>query len=448
MRALRNATGTPGRARLAVAGCLTLLLSLAVVGAPALADETPSRAEVRDAEQATEAARQDVAGIRAALAVADADLEAAGIAAAQAAEAYNGALYAAEQAEQAARQATTHAATARASVEQQRRAYSSSMVSTYQSGPELTGFSAILGSDGIGAVVERTATLEQAEQALDGRFQAFSAASILADVSEQSARAASQRAEQARERAEDARTAAGAAADAAAARASAVAVEKDRLIVRLAKLQGISTSLARQRQQALEEAAAEEAAEAAEQEAEQAEQDTQAEQANDDDAPDGPDAPPGPSSPETGPSDDNDDQNTPGDTTTPDPGTTPPPVNAGGASRAVAFAKAQIGEPYVWGAAGPRSWDCSGLTMKAWAAGGKSLPHYSVAQYTGSTPVRPSQLRAGDLVFWGSSSSPSSIYHVALYIGGGQIIHAPRTGRPVTQESMYYWRTPNFYARP
>ena len=60
----------------------------------------------------------------------------------------------------------------------------------------------------------------------------------------------------------------------------------------------------------------------------------------------------------------------------------------------------------------------------------------------------PSQLRPGDLVFWGSSSKASSIYHVALYAGNGQIIHAPRTGRPVTEESMYYWRTPDFYARP
>jgi len=51
-------------------------------------------------------------------------------------------------------------------------------------------------------------------------------------------------------------------------------------------------------------------------------------------------------------------------------------------------------------------------------------------------------------VFWGSSSSPGSIYHVALFIGGGQMIHAPRTGRPVTQESMYYWTPPNFFARP
>jgi cell wall-associated NlpC family hydrolase len=114
----------------------------------------------------------------------------------------------------------------------------------------------------------------------------------------------------------------------------------------------------------------------------------------------------------------------------------------------VAFARDQIGEPYVWGAAGPGSWDCSGLTMGAWERGGRSLPHYSVAQYDQSTPIAPSRLAPGDLVFWGSSSSPSSIYHVALYIGEGRIIHAPRSGQPVSEESMYYWTPPNFYARP
>ncbi len=124
------------------------------------------------------------------------------------------------------------------------------------------------------------------------------------------------------------------------------------------------------------------------------------------------------------------------------------PAPSGGAEAAIAFARAQLGEPYQWGAAGPGSWDCSGLTMGAWSAGGKSLPHYSVAQYQQSTPITAGQLQPGDLVFWGSSSSSSSIYHVALYVGDGRIIHAPRTGRPVTEESMYYWITPNFYARP
>ena len=80
-------------------------------------------------------------------------------------------------------------------------------------------------------------------------------------------------------------------------------------------------------------------------------------------------------------------------------------------------------------------------------AGGVSLPHYSAAQYAASTPISSSQLRPGDLVFWGTSSSPSSIHHVAMYLGGGMIIHAPRTGRPVSIDSMYYWIPPNFFGR-
>jgi cell wall-associated NlpC family hydrolase len=117
-------------------------------------------------------------------------------------------------------------------------------------------------------------------------------------------------------------------------------------------------------------------------------------------------------------------------------------------SAAIGFARAQLGEPYRWGAAGPDAWDCSGLTMGAWRAGGRALPHYSVAQYEQSTPISSGDLRPGDLVFWGSSDDPSSIFHVALYIGGGQIIHAPRTGEPVQVASLYYWTPPNFFARP
>ena len=86
--------------------------------------------------------------------------------------------------------------------------------------------------------------------------------------------------------------------------------------------------------------------------------------------------------------------------------------------------------------------------MRAWAAGGKTLPHWSVGQYRASTPIDRSALRPGDLVFWASSSSSSSIYHVAIYLGGGQIIHAPRTGRNVEIVSIDYWRAPDFFARP
>ena len=128
--------------------------------------------------------------------------------------------------------------------------------------------------------------------------------------------------------------------------------------------------------------------------------------------------------------------------------TTPPPAPAGGAAAAIAFARAQIGDPYQWGAAGPDKWDCSGLTMRAWQAGGVSLPHYSAGQYDASTPIAEGDLQPGDLVFWGSSSSPSSIYHVALYTGGGMIVHAPRTGEDVAEVPIDYWISPNFFARP
>ena len=84
--------------------------------------------------------------------------------------------------------------------------------------------------------------------------------------------------------------------------------------------------------------------------------------------------------------------------------------------------------------------------MAAWAAGGVSLPHYSVAQYEAATPISAGQLRPGDLLFWGTTSSPSSIHHVGLYAGGGMMIHAPRTGRTVSIEPMSFY-PPNLFGR-
>jgi cell wall-associated NlpC family hydrolase len=85
--------------------------------------------------------------------------------------------------------------------------------------------------------------------------------------------------------------------------------------------------------------------------------------------------------------------------------------------------------------------------MKAWASAGTYLPHYSVAQYDAGVPVSVTDVRPGDLVFWSSNGQPSGIHHVAMYIGNGQIIHAPRTGRPVEIDDMYYWIPPDFFIR-
>jgi cell wall-associated NlpC family hydrolase len=108
-----------------------------------------------------------------------------------------------------------------------------------------------------------------------------------------------------------------------------------------------------------------------------------------------------------------------------------------GAAEAIAFAKAQLGDPYQWGATGPSTWDCSGLTMRAWAAGGVSLPHWSVAQWQVSAPVSQSDARPGDLVFYAYNLGDyRSIHHVALYLGGGLMIEAPFTGSVVRISSV------------
>jgi cell wall-associated NlpC family hydrolase len=93
---------------------------------------------------------------------------------------------------------------------------------------------------------------------------------------------------------------------------------------------------------------------------------------------------------------------------------------------AIAFAMAQLGKPYQYGAAGPNSYDCSGLTMAAWAHAGVSLSHYAPDQQYAGRQVSISQLVPGDLVFYYSLPS-----HVAMYIGHGMVIHAPHTGSVV-----------------
>lgn len=103
-----------------------------------------------------------------------------------------------------------------------------------------------------------------------------------------------------------------------------------------------------------------------------------------------------------------------------------PPATNPRAAAAVAFAKAQLGKPYVYGASGPNAWDCSGLTMAAWAQAGVSMPHSSSEQYYDFPHVSESQLQPGDLIIY-----YSTLHHVAIYVGNGIMIHAPHTGAVV-----------------
>jgi cell wall-associated NlpC family hydrolase len=108
------------------------------------------------------------------------------------------------------------------------------------------------------------------------------------------------------------------------------------------------------------------------------------------------------------------------------PAPCPATYPGGKAGIAVKFACAQIGKPYVWGADGPGSYDCSGLTMAAWAQAGVSLPHNAYKQRQVVRSISRSQLQPGDLVFY-----YSDVHHVGMYVGNGWLVHASRPGVPV-----------------
>jgi cell wall-associated NlpC family hydrolase len=101
----------------------------------------------------------------------------------------------------------------------------------------------------------------------------------------------------------------------------------------------------------------------------------------------------------------------------------------GAAGKVIKAALAKRGDPYHWGADGPSAFDCSGLVQYAYSKAGISLPHSSAAQYQHGTSVARGDWKPGDLLFYGSS--PSTIHHVAIYVGNGKVVHAPTAGEPV-----------------
>lgn len=100
------------------------------------------------------------------------------------------------------------------------------------------------------------------------------------------------------------------------------------------------------------------------------------------------------------------------------------------AQRAVAFAYAQLGKPYVWGATGPNSYDCSGLVMTAWGSAGVSIPRVTYSQWAALPHVPMSSIQPGDLIFF------DNIGHVGMYVGGNMIIDAPQPGEFVEKVSL------------
>jgi cell wall-associated NlpC family hydrolase len=440
-RRTRKASLVSRATALLAAGLMTL-----AVGPSARADHhsdhtvIPSQDAVDAARQHVADAQRSVSEIQAELAAANQRLEDLGIAAEQAAEAYNGAMVAWQNAQADARAARERADRA---AEQSSRARDllAGYVLAQSNAPsaQLTAIGSTLTASDSHGLLRQLADADTSARALDAQYQSWSAANELAKVYQAAAEDALDEAADAKQAAADAKAAAQAAVEAQQEAVANIDAQRSALVSELAQAQHISVALAAQRQSGLEQRRRERAAERRRQaelsreRAERREQRRHHQQQQQGGA--------------SGNSGGNDGG---GDTgpSSPPPTDPNPPAPSDGAATAIAFARDQLGEPYVWGAAGPDAWDCSGLTMGSWAAAGIQLSHYSVSQYYETTPISYGQIQPGDLIFWASDSNdPNTIFHVALYIGDGKMIQAPRTGRDVEIQDVFYWESPDFFTR-
>ena len=135
------------------------------------------------------------------------------------------------------------------------------------------------------------------------------------------------------------------------------------------------------------------------------------------------------------------------------PNPPPPAPSSSAVATALAFAFAQVGKPYEFAGSGPDSWDCSGLTKASYAAAGVYIgSHHVTSQYylmaNEGRLVPLSQMVPGDLVFYGDGGSPDGLYHVAMYVGNGQMVEAPYEGVPVRVTGVRYYDVLAYAGRP
>ena len=400
---------------------LALGLLLAVVSAPfAQADEPGSNSPERS-ERGTVAELQ-VRLVRSRMHLNDLYARSAA-----AAERLNGAAYQLDEAGAELKSQRAAVKRAEASLADQRDAVATLTVEQLQSGTGTAKLTTLLESDGPQQLLERAGAYASTNEAMNARVDALTARQVVrdaavrrADVAQSSLRAAVKD-----------KTAAAAGIDQAIAAAEAAmkstSRERDALIRQLAAAQGATVNEVAKKQDKIDE---------------------QIDQGGPATPVGGPATEPKPTNdptaePKPKPSEPKPSVSPP----KPAPPADPPPATGGKVETAIAFARAQLGEPYKWGGAGPGSWDCSGLVMKAWGAAGVGFPHSASAQFTQSRRVSVGSVQRGDLVFW-SNGSAKSIYHVAMYLGGGKMIHAPRPGRSVEIVSFTYWIKPDLAARP
>lgn len=438
-----------------------LVATFALIAPVATADPV-SDDDVDEARAAVAGTAAQVAAIELELAQQSAALDEAWVAVAQAAEDYTTAVVSRDAAVAAAAEAERRATAAADDVEQARAELGAIALEAYRSGGALDSIGAMLSSDGYEDYVARSAAIDQVGDRADRALQRFEASEVVGSTLADLADEALDEAEQAADDAEDALGRAQELQAAAEAEVERIAAERETLVAQLAELRQTSLAVERARQAQLE-AERQARADAAAQHGRPSSGGSGGAPATPATGGSGgsggrPAAPP--TSPPVAPPSD---PAAPATPTTPpaDPGTTAPPSSPyglgtgsqrGSASQgaaAVAWALQQVGTSYVYGASGPDGFDCSGLTMRAWQNAGLSINRTSRDQYRAYYKVAYDQMRPGDLIAWGSDpSDPGSVYHVAMYIGNGTMVEAPRPGLAVRVATIRWAGTMPYAARP
>lgn len=410
----------------AFAACTLLVL-------PQMAQAAPSEDEIAAAQAAEEAAKMSVAQIEVKLAEVNAGAATAMQNAQIAGEDLNEANIALNEATATATQASADADAAEAAFRDGKQQIASVAQAAYRNGGgTLDALAPYLDSDGLRSVETKQAGISSFSSSAEAKMQNVAALEQVAKVTRDAANTALANQKAATDEVRKRTDTANQAATAAQNEAARVAAQRGAYVQELATKQNTTVDLINQREAALEAERQEAARIAAEQAAAAAEAQRQADAAAE--------AQRQAADASSSYDDDDDDDSYPAPSYSyEEPSYTPPSYSGGGADTAIATAKSYLGVPYVWGGESYGGVDCSGLTMLAWESAGVDLPHLSRAQYGYGTHVPIGSMEAGDLIFWSSNGAQSGIYHVAIYLGGGQMIEAPTFGVPVRITGVYSW---------
>ena len=420
---------------------LTAIAACALLVLPQMAQAAPSEEEIAAAQAAEEAAKMSVAQIEVKLAEVNASAATAMQNAQIAGEDLNEANIALNEATATANQASADADAAEAAFQEGKQQIASVAQAAYRNGGgTLDALAPYLDSDGLRSVETKQAGINSFSSSAEAKMQNVAALEQVAKVTRDAANTALANQKAATDEVQKRTDAANEAAAAAQNEVAVVAAQRGAYVQELATKQNTTVELINQREAALEAERQEAARIAAEQAAAAAEAQRQADAAAAAER-----AAAAAAAAQASSSYDDDDDSAPSYSyeepsySYEEPSYSAPSYSGGGADTAIATAKSYLGVPYVWGGESYGGVDCSGLTMLAWGSAGVDLPHLSRAQYGYGTHVPIGSMEAGDLIFWSSNGTQSGIYHVAIYLGGGQMIEAPTFGVPVRITGVYSW---------